>query len=463
MIDKVIETIENNSMFNMGDRVVVAVSGGPDSICLLHLLNSIKGRFSIEICAAHVNHCLRGAEADADEEFVREFCKQLDIEFYVKRVDINKLAKEERLSSEMAGRKARYDFFEEVRKSFCGNKIAIAHNANDRAETILMRIIRGTGLDGMVGIKPIRDEIFVRPLINVSRSDIEKYCLDNKISPRIDKTNLERLYTRNKIRLDLIPYIVNNFNEDVVTSLNRLGDIVSVDNDYIQKNANKKYNSYCYKDKNNIIIKKEAFCEHEAILSRILRKAINELSGNVYNIEKQHIYEIIHIQKIGTGKMVCLPNNIVAYNIYGNICLSIKNEALINNINVLEINIKALDKEIKFDNFRFKMEFLDNDASVKLTQDEFVKYFDADKTGKNISIRYRKDGDKFKPLGMKVHKKLKDIFINLKIPREDRSKIPLVCFDTEIGWIVGHKISENFKIDNETKTILKIQIEREDN
>lgn len=462
MIDKVIETIENNSMFSKGDRVVVAVSGGPDSICLLHLLNSIKDRFNIEICAAHVNHCLRGAEADADEEFVSEFCKQLNIEFYVKRVDINKLAKEEKLSSEMAGRKARYDFFEEVRRSFSGNKIAIAHNANDRAETILMRIIRGTGLDGMVGIKPIRDEIFVRPLINVSRNDIEKYCLDNKISPRIDKTNLERLYTRNKIRLDLIPYIVNNFNEDVVASLNRLGDIVSIDNDYIQKNANKKYDIYCYKDKNNIIIKKRAFCEHEAIVSRVLRKAINELTGNVYNIEKQHISEIIHIQNIGTGKKVYLPNNIVAYNNYGDICLGIKNDVIINNTKVSKINVKDSD-EMQFDDFKFKITFLDDKAGVKLTQDEFVKYFDADKTGRNINIRYRKDGDKFKPLGMKVHKKLKDIFINLKIPREDRDSIPLVCFDTEIGWIVGHKISENFKIDNKTKTILKIQIEREDN
>lgn len=462
MIDKVIETIENNSMFNKGDKVVVAVSGGPDSICLLHLLNSIKDRFGIEICAAHVNHCLRGAEADADEEFVREFCKQLNIDFYVKRVNVNRLAKEEKLSSEMAGRKARYDFFEEARKSFCGNKIAIAHNANDRAETILMRIIRGTGLDGMVGIKPIRDKIFVRPLINVSRSEIEKYCLDNGISPRIDKTNLERLYTRNKIRLDLIPYIVNNFNEDVVSALNRLSDIVSIDNDYIQKNADKKYNSYCYQDKNNIIIKKEAFCEHEAILSRILRKAINELTGNVYNIEKQHISEVIHIQKIGTGKKTFLPNNIAVYNNYGDIHLSIKNDTIINNREVSEINIKD-SNEIQFDNFKFKMTLLNSEASVKLAQDDFVKYFDADKAGKNISIRYRKDGDKFTPLGMKVHKKIKDIFINLKIPREDRNKIPLVCFGMEIGWIVGHKISENFKIDDKTKTILKIQVEREDN
>lgn len=462
MIDKVIKTIENNSMFNKGDRVVVAVSGGPDSICLLHLLNSIKDRFSIEICAAHVNHCLRGAEADADEEFVREFCKQLNIDFYVKRVNVNKLAKEEKLSSEMAGRKARYDFFEEVRKSFSGNKIAIAHNANDRAETILMRMIRGTGLDGMVGIKPIRDEIFVRPLINVSRNEIEKYCLDNRISPRIDKTNLERLYTRNKIRLDLIPYIVNNFNEDVVSALNRLGDIVSIDNDYIQKNVDKKYNSYCYKDKNNIIIKKEAFCEHEAILSRILRKAINELTGSMYNIEKHHISEVIHIQNIGTGKKTCLPNNIVVYNNYGDIHLSIKNDSIINNRKVLEVNIKDSD-EIQFDNFKFKMTLLDSKVSVKLSQDDFVKYFDADKVGKNIIIRYRKDGDKFMPLGMKVHKKLKDIFINLKVPREDRDNIPLVCFGMEIGWILGHKISENFKIDDKTKTILKIQVEREDN
>lgn len=462
MIDKVIETIERNSMFNEGDRVVVAVSGGPDSICLLHLLNSIKARFNIEICAAHVNHCLRGAEADADEEFVREFCEKLNIDFYVKRVDVNKLAEEKKLSSELAGREARYDFFEEVRKKFNGNKIAIAHNANDRAETILMRIIRGTGLDGMVGIKPIRDEIFVRPLINISRDEIEKYCLDNKISPRIDKTNLERLYTRNKIRLDLIPYIMNNFNEDVVAALNRLGDIVSIDNDYMQKNANKKYNSYCYHNGKNIIIKKEAFCEHEAILSRILRKAISELTGSVYNIEKKHISDIIYIQKIGTGKKADLPNNIVAYNNYGDICFEIKNDAIINYEKICEANIED-SSEICFDGFKLELTLMSGKANIKLDQNDYIKYFDADKAGKNISIRYRADGDKFMPLGMKVHKKLKDIFINLKIPREDRMRIPLVCFNGEIAWIVGHKISENFKIDDKTKTILKIKIEREDN
>lgn len=462
MINKVIETIERNSMFNKGDRVVAAVSGGPDSICLLHLLNSIKDRFGIEICAAHVNHCLRGAEADEDEGFVRAFCKKLHIDFYVKRIDVNKLAKEKKLSSELAGREARYDFFEEVRKKFCGNKIAIAHNANDRAETILMRIIRGTGLDGMVGIKPIRDEVFVRPLINISRAEIEKYCFDNEISPRIDKTNLERLYTRNKIRLDLIPYIMSNFNEDVVASLNRLGDIVSIDNDYMQKIADKKYNNYCYRGKKNIIIKKEAFCEHEAILSRILRRAISELTGNVYNIEKKHISDVIHIEKIGTGKKVDLPNNIVARNNYGDICFEIKENDIMDSKKIYEASIENLDV-ISFGGFKFEFTLLKSKVSVKLNQDDYVKYFDVDKVGRSINIRYRIDGDKFKPLGMKSYKKLKDIFINLKIPREDRIKIPLVCFNGEIGWIVGHKISEDFKIDDKTKAILKIKVEREDN
>ncbi|MFL0252126.1 tRNA lysidine(34) synthetase TilS [Clostridium neuense] len=462
MIDKVIETIEKNSMFNKGDRVVVAVSGGPDSICLLHLLNSIKSKFDMEICAAHVNHCLRGAEADADEEFVRRFCEELNVDFYVKRVDINKLAKEKKLSSELAGREARYDFFEEVMEKFRGNKIAIAHNANDRAETILMRIIRGTGLDGMVGIKPMRDEVFVRPLINTSRNDIEKYCLDNKISPRIDKTNLERLYTRNKIRLDLIPYIMNNFNEDVVAALNRLGDIVSIDNDYMQKIANKKYDSYCYLDEKNIIIKKEAFCEHEAVLSRMIRRAISELTGNVYNIEKKHVEDIIHIQQVGTGKKVNLPNNIVAHNNYGDICFEVKSNDIIDNKKIYEASIEN-SHVISFNGFKFEVTLLESKTDIKLKQDDYVKYFDANKVGTNISIRYRNDGDKFKPLGMKSFKKLKDIFINLKIPREDRIKIPLICFGNEIAWIVGHKISEDFKIDDQTKTILKIKVEREDN
>ena len=199
-------------MFNDGDKVIVAVSGVPDSICLLHILNSLKRQLNIELCVAHINHCLRGDESDKDEIYVKNFCESLNIEFRSKSVDINKIIETQNISCESAGRNARYDFFNSLREELNAQKIAIAHNANDQAETVLMRIMRGTGLEGLVGIKPIRDNIFVRPLINSTRQEIEEYCFTENINPRIDKTNLETIYSRNKVRLELIPYIQKNFN-----------------------------------------------------------------------------------------------------------------------------------------------------------------------------------------------------------------------------------------------------------
>jgi tRNA(Ile)-lysidine synthase len=233
LIDAVLKTIKENNMFDKGDRVIVAVSGGPDSITLLHILYKLREELSISIFVAHINHCLRGEESDKDEEYVKKFCENLNIEFSSKRVNIDEIAKVKNISSESAGREARYEFFKELRKKFSAQKVAIAHNANDQAETILMRIMRGTGTEGLIGIKPVRDAVFVRPLINSTRNQIEEYCLKNNLSPRIDKTNLEAIYARNKVRLQLIPYIQHNFNKDIINVLNRLSYTAKVDNEYL--------------------------------------------------------------------------------------------------------------------------------------------------------------------------------------------------------------------------------------
>ena len=175
MMETVLKTIEQNKMFNEGDRVIIAVSGGPDSIALLHILNALKSRLKITLFVAHVNHCLRDDESDGDEEYVKNFCKKLNIEFRSKRVNIEKISKLKNISHESAGREERYEFFKELKEQLAAQKIAIAHNSNDQAETVLMRIMRGTGMEGLVGIKPVRDNIFVRPLINNTRYEIEKY------------------------------------------------------------------------------------------------------------------------------------------------------------------------------------------------------------------------------------------------------------------------------------------------
>ena len=185
-------------MFDKGDKVIVAVSGGPDSTCLLYILNGLKEELGITLVGAHINHCLRGDESDKDEEYAKETCESLGMNFYSKKIDIHKISEERNLSCEMAGREIRYDFFKELIVKLKANKVALAHNANDQAETILMRIMRGTGIAGMIGIRPVRDKIYVRPILHLSRKKIENYCMNNNISPRIDKSNLENIYARNK-------------------------------------------------------------------------------------------------------------------------------------------------------------------------------------------------------------------------------------------------------------------------
>ncbi|WMJ80267.1 tRNA lysidine(34) synthetase TilS [Clostridium sp. MB40-C1] len=461
MIEKIMDTIKQNKMFKQGDKVIVGVSGGPDSICLLHVLYTLKEELRITLAAAHINHCLRGEEANKDEEYVKEFCNKLGIECFVKKVDVHKISKEKGISCEMAGREVRYEFFEEILKNIKGEKIAIAHNANDQAETVLMRIMRGTGLEGLVGIKAVRDEIYVRPILNVSRKEIEDYCEVNKLNPRIDKTNLENIFTRNKIRLELIPYIQQNFNKDIIEVLNRMSDTIRIDNEYINKVSIEVYRKYCKKLKNKVIIYKEAFQENEAIVTRIIRIALNEVKGDLRNFEKVHICDIIDIQKKSTGKVITLPNSIEVLNNYGDISLHIKKEVnLINDREYpLEINKKNYLEDLALN---VSLKVYTNKKCLDSKKNNLIKYFDYDKIDGDIKLRYRKNGDKFTPLGMKGNKKLKDLFMDLKIPKDERNNIPLICFKEEIAWIVDYRVSDKFKIDENTKNILQIKIEGEE-
>ncbi|WP_251860668.1 tRNA lysidine(34) synthetase TilS [Clostridium sp. Marseille-Q2269] len=458
MKDIILNTIKKYNMIEVNDKIIVGVSGGPDSICLLHILCLLKDELKIkDIYVAHINHGVRGIESDADEKYVENFCYTNNIRFFSKTIDMNKIAKEKGISSESAGREARYDFFNYLKKELGAQKIATAHNANDQAETVLMRLMRGTGLQGLVGINPIRDGIYIRPLINVLRRDIEDYCKKNKLNPRIDKTNLQSIYTRNKIRLELIPYIKDNFNEDIVSTLCRFSNIVCKDNSYLEDIAKDKFKIYCTKKEQKIIIDKRIFLEHESISTRILREAVFYINSNLYNIEMKHIYDILQLSSNTTGKFVNLPNNIKAENIYGDVHLY-KEKEYKNQTNNIQYRLIIGDNKVEDLNINLKI------CSVKDyngNNNKYVQCFDYDKISTDeIYLRNRKNGDKFTPLGMKGSKKLKDFFIDIKIPREERDRAKLICFGKEIAWIIGCRISNNFKVDENTKNILEIIVER---
>lgn len=459
MIHKVLKTIRENNMFQVNDRVIVAVSGGPDSICLLRVLYELKDELKIELAAAHLNHNLRGKAADEDEQYVEKFCYDLKIDFFSKKVDVNRVANEKGISSEMAGRLVRYNFFDELKEKIHANKIAIAHNANDQAETILMRIMRGTGQEGLVGIKPVRDTVYVRPLIEVTRDSIEAYCEENALNPRIDATNLQNIYRRNKVRLELIPYIKENFNSDIVMTLNRLSDLIKVDQEYLEGVSLEKYKNYCNENERKVTINKEAFYEKAAISTRIIRRALAHVIGSTYNFERKHILDIIKLQKNSTGTHISLPCSIEAYNNYGDIYIG---HNLFETKKDDGIYLLQLEGTTEVGKRKIHTKIIDNNKNLNLKDDKFTKYFCFDEVKENIILRYRKNGDKFNPIGIKGTKKLKDIFIDMKIEKNLRDNIPLICFNDEIAWIVGYKISNKFKIKEQTKKILEIKYEGED-
>lgn len=310
MKKKVLETIKKYNLIEDGDKVVVAVSGGPDSITMLDILNEIKNEkiIDFEISVAHINHMIR-EEAKLDELYVKNYCEEKNIDFYSKSIDVLKLANNNKTGTEEMGRIVRYKFFDEVLEKTGSNKVSIAHNKNDKAETMIMNILRGSGISGLKGIEPKRGK-YIRPLIECERYEIENYCKEKNLNPRIDKTNFDNTYTRNKIRNIVIPYIKQEFNPNIINTLSRLSELVVEEDDYIENKVKKAYETLLIKeDKKEIILDLKKFNEEEKVIkSRIVLYTITRLLGNCQGIGKVHIEDIIKLCSNNIGNKFLTPN-----------------------------------------------------------------------------------------------------------------------------------------------------------
>ena len=305
--EEVLKTIETYNLIEKNDKIVIGVSGGPDSICLLHVLYGLKEKLGIEIVVAHVNHMLRDV-ADLETEYVQKFCKKLRIECYVKKADILEISKTQKKGTEEVGRQVRYDFFDEVAKKTNSNKIATAHNSNDRAETVILNILRGSGLSGLKGIEPIRDNKYIRPLINTDRQDIENYCNDNKLEPKFDKTNNENIYTRNKVRNTVIPYIKKEFNPNIIKTINRLSSLATEENEYLQAITKQEFENLLIEKTENIILDLHKFNSLNLVIKRrLILYTINEVLYTTNGIEKVNIDDIIKLCKNNIGNKYLMP------------------------------------------------------------------------------------------------------------------------------------------------------------
>jgi tRNA(Ile)-lysidine synthase len=321
MFDKVLNTIKKYNLIENGDKIVLGVSGGPDSMAMLNILNTIKneGIIKFDFVVAHINHCLR-ENAKLDEEYVLNYCATNNIKFFVHHANVKEIAEREKRGLEETGRNVRYEFFNSVMEEVKANKVAIAHNANDNVETIIMNIVRGSGLSGLKGIEP-RTSFYIRPLIEIERYEIEKYCDEENLEPRHDESNDENIYTRNKIRNIAIPYIKEEFNPNIIESITRLSNIVKDDLNYLEIQTQKAYESMCVEEKNLkndvyndgseaiIILDLKRFNnENVAIQKRVILYSINKIFGTTKGIEKIHIEDIIKLCNNNIGNKFLTPN-----------------------------------------------------------------------------------------------------------------------------------------------------------
>ena len=441
VIERVREFVLRNDLVGSGEKILLGFSGGPDSVFLFEALLAIKEEFKLEIALAHINHLLRGDESDGDEEFCRQLAEKNGIKCYVKKADIKKYSHKHGIGEEEAGRSIRYDFFYKISKEWGADKVALAHNKDDQVETFLFRMMRGTSLEGLEGI-PVRRDIFIRPLSEMYKKDILEYLDSNKIEYRIDSSNLENTYTRNSIRLDLIPFIEDKYNANFKEKIFSLIEEI--------KEANKllKVNISDYIENEKLDLNKlEELHEYQK------RKVINEfLKKYKIEITREKLENILDILNKGGSKSLSLGKNIVLKKEYDKISVKSKET----DSNILKDVFLKIPGEVKYGKYRIKA-FRDINNSVG--KNEFCTNL---QEGMELLIRKRKSGDRIQPVGMNSSKKIKDIFINDKIPKEAREVIPILVLKDEIVWIASVRGNEKFKSVKSEKIIVKLSVE-EDN
>ena len=427
ILKQVQNTIDAYQMLGRGESVLVALSGGSDSATLLSVLCRLREQYGLRIYAAHVNHHLR-ENAGQDAEFAQELCASFGVECMVHDAQVREYARGQGISEELAGRALRYAFFDAVRRERGIDKIATAHNQNDAAETVLMHLIRGSGLDGLGGIPYVRGAV-IRPLLDCSKAEIEAYCKTFQIPYVVDETNFETDYTRNKIRLELIPQI-ECINPNFIETAARNAKICAQEADLLNRLAEQA----CGRCAAGRRLDLEAFRREEpCIRRRVLQLFYKNYVGTAQNLEEKHIENMLKlIESQKNGNSIDIGRQTAAWIEYGALVLG-KKERRAAFAYQLEPGVLTHIPEIG--------------ASVRVSAcdaaAEGVFCFSADEE-RGIWLRSRRDGDGFYPVGMTGRKKLSDFFIDQKIPRKEREKIPLLAYGDELVWVVDHRRDRRF-------------------
>ena len=450
MLTLVRNTIEKYDMLQPSETVVVGVSGGADSLGLLFILKELE-EFRLRLIVAHLNHGLRPKEADGDAEFVRGIALSLDLPFELKEINTLDYKKENNLSLEEAARTLRYRFLREVLNKYTAGKIATGHSLDDQAETVLMRFIRGSGLLGLSGIPPVKDNI-VRPLIEVKRSDIENYLRSKGVRWIEDSTNKTKVFLRNRIRHDLMPELIK-YNPNIKVTLARTGYIVGFEEDYIRAKANESIESVFEGFGNEGIIGNLSKYKELPVAIRfaLIRLAIERLRGDLKRISLIHIISVneLILSKEPSGE-VSLPDGIVVAKGYNQFIFTRK--SIMESKFSYSINSTGLHE---FPHVEFEVKI---GKANSYTSERHVGCFDVSSVAFPIEIRNFQHGDRFMPYGMKTFKKLKSYFIDEKVPRFLRNRIPIFLTKGDIMWIGGMRVDERFKVKDKSMETLQITL-----
>ncbi|MDD6479043.1 MAG: tRNA lysidine(34) synthetase TilS [Oscillospiraceae bacterium] len=423
----VAKAIADYKMLSLSNEITVALSGGADSVCLLYALNELKGKLGITLSAAHLNHSIRGSEADRDEAFVKELCSSLGIPLACEKIDVPEYAKSHSLSLELAARQVRYDFLARVSKGV----VATAHSADDNLETVVFNLARGTALKGLCGIPPVRDRI-IRPLIYCSRVDIEQYCEENGLSYVTDSTNLSDDYTRNKIRHNIVP-VLKEVNPAVARAVTRMSESLSLDNDLLENLAEEEYKKRIV---DGLLDIKGFDKIHKAVSLRVLKCFLNDL--DVLEFSSKHLEQLYNI--CVRGGEISLPKAVF---VSESGRLHIKTDTLSNK----EYKVEVLPIE--------KSEFL---SSKKINNLLLKNYLDCDRIIGKLEIRTKLSGDTIKLKNKNGTKTLTKLYNEYRIPLTERKTLPVLCDDEGVVWVYKIGVAERCAADENSKSILKISI-----
>jgi tRNA(Ile)-lysidine synthase len=451
LLSKVIETISRYSLFVKGDKLVIACSGGADSVSLLHLLNELKKDWNLGLVVGHYNHKLR-KEADEDHSFVRKLASNYSLPFYSESGDVKAFANENRMNLEEAGRRLRYGFLKKIAEENGKAKIATGHTMTDQAETVLMRIIRGTGSLGLGGIQPRTEGGIVRPLLFVRRAEVLEYIEKKGLECRVDESNFNTDFLRNRIRHRLIPYLENNFSPSITDSLSRLALIIQEEDSFLKEVSRQKSALVGVWNKGQYWLDMDFLRTLPiAIQRRVVREYLSSVRGDLRGISYKDIHSVLHLER---GKEFHLEKGLVFKNRSG--LLGVQNES--KDIKYIyrwtgdcPLKIRETDTTVKGQRIDEKMDSRDFNNRRRA-------FFDLSKLKFPLVVRNRLCGDRYRPLGSPGSQKIKEMMRVRRIPEADRERCPVFVSGDDIVWVQGLPVSEKYKVNNTTKTIFKIEI-----